>query len=139
MQQIELEYDRWLEEQIKILRQRKFENLDVENLIEELSALGRAEKSSVKSLVYQIMLHLLLIDYWKEESEYSRNHWLAEVNAFQIQLEDKLTVNLTKLIEDNLPRLYDKARKNAVRKSGLSAERFPELCPYTLEDLKTRG
>ena len=81
----------------------------------------------------------MLIDYWKEESEYSRNHWLAEVNAFQIQLEDKLTVNLTKLAEDNLVRLYAKAKKNAVRKSGLSAERFPDFCPYTLEDIKTRG
>ena len=139
MQQIELEYDRWLEEQIEILRQGRFENLDVANLIEELSALGRAEKSAVKSLVYQILLHLLLIDYWKEESDYNKNHWLAEVNAFQIQLEDKLTVNLTKLAEDNLSRLYAKARKNAVRKSGLPVERFPDLCPYTLEDIKDRG
>ncbi len=139
MQQIELEYDRWLEEQIEILRQRRFEHLDVENLIEELEALGRAEKSSVKSLVYQIILHLLLIDYWKEESEYSRNHWLAEVNAFQLQLEDKLTTNLTKLAEDNLPRLYAQAKKNAVRKSRLSCCRFPDCCPYTLEDIKSRG
>ncbi len=94
MHNTELEYDRWLEEQIKLLNQRKFEHLDVVNLIEELKALGRAEKSAVKSLVYQIILHLLLIDYWKEESEYSRNHWLAEVDAFQLQLEGELLLRL---------------------------------------------
>ena len=138
MHNTELEYDRWLEEQIKLLNQRKFEHLDVVNLIEELKALGRAEKSAVKSLVYQIILHLLLIDYWKEESEYSRNHWLAEVNAFQLQLEDKLTTNLSIFVKDNLPRLYAKAKKNAVRKSRLSANRFPVSCPYTLEDIQNR-
>ena len=138
MDNTELEYDRWLEEQIKLLNQRKFEHLDVVNLIEELKALGRAEKSAVKSLVYQIILHLLLIDYWKEESEYSRNHWLAEVNAFQLQLEDKLTTNLSIFVKDNLPRLYAKAKKNAVRKSRLSVDRFPVSCPYTLEDIQNR-
>lgn len=139
MQQVQLEYDRWLERQIEILRLGSFENLDVENLIEELLALGRAEKSAVKTLIYQILLHLLLIDYWKEESDYCRNHWLSEVNAFQILLEDKLTTNLIKLAKDNLPSLYAKARKNAIRKSSLSDDRFPELCPYTLEDIKNRG
>ena len=137
MLQTELEYDRWLEQQIELLRQGKFEHLDAENLIEELEALGRAEKSAVKSLVYQIILHLLLIDYWKEESEYSKNHWLAEVDAFQLQLEDKLTTNLAQLAEDNLPRLYAKARQNAIRKSRLPEERFPDSCPYTLELLKS--
>jgi len=135
----ELEYDRWLEEQIKLLNQREFEHLDVANLIEELKALGRAEKSAVKSLVYQIILYLLLIDYWEEESEYSRNHWLAEVDAFQLQLEDKLTTNLSTLAKDNLPRLYVRARKNAVRKSRLSADCFPDSCPYTLEDIQSRN
>ena len=138
MHDTELEYDCWLEEQIKLLNQRKFEYLDVDNLIEELEALGRAEKSAVKSLVYQIILHFLLIDYWKEESEYNRNHWLAEVDAFQLQLEDRLTTNLSIFAQDNLPRLYAKARKNAVRKSRLSADRFPASCPYTLEDIQNR-
>lgn len=133
--QIELEYDRWLEKQVELLRQGQFENLDIENLIEELEALGRAEKSAVKSLVYQILLHQLLVDYWKEESDYNRDHWLAEIDAFQLQLEDKLTTNLTQLAEDNLPVLYAKARKNAIRKSRLSEERFPVTCPYTLKNL----
>ncbi|MEM8675509.1 MAG: DUF29 family protein [Cyanobacteria bacterium P01_G01_bin.67] len=36
MHNTELEYDRWLEEQIKLLNQREFKYLDVDNLIEEL-------------------------------------------------------------------------------------------------------
>ena len=92
---------------------------------------------------------MLLVDYWKEESEYCRNHWLSEVNAFQRRgeasdrrlaakriraaLEDKLTANLTKLAEAELPRLYTKARKNASRKSSLPEQRFPVLCPLDIK------
>lgn len=135
MQDTQIEYDRWLSEQIEILRSKNFEHLDIDNLIEELAALGRAEKSAAKSLVYQIILHLLLIDYWEAESLYSKDHWRAEVDAFQLQLEDKLTTNIKQMIEDNLPRLYDKAKRNAVRKSRLGEDCFPPSCPYTLADI----
>ena len=128
-------YDLWLEEQISCLRSDNYSSLDVDNLILELEALGRAEKSAVKSLVYQILLHMLLVDYWHEESKYSHNHWRAEIDAFQLQLEDRLTTNLTKLAEDNLPRLYAKARLNAARKSRLSEDRYPSQCPYVIEDI----
>ena len=128
-------YDRWLEEQIASLQKSDYSSLDVDNLILELEALGRAEKSAVKSLVYQILLHMLLIDYWHEESKYSKNHWRAEIDAFQLQLEDRLTTNLVNLAKDNLPRLYIKARVNASRKSQLPKERYPTECPYTIEDI----
>ncbi|WP_319420117.1 DUF29 domain-containing protein [Pleurocapsa sp. FMAR1] len=138
MQDTKLEYDSWLSEQVKLLRTRNFEHLDINNLIEELEALGRAEKSAVKSLTYQIILHLLLIDYWSDESVYNKDHWRAEVDAFQLQLEDKLTTNLKQLIEDNLPRLYEKAKTNAARKSRLREDCFPSCCPYTLGDIEGR-
>ena len=133
------DYDRWLEEQINHLRQNDYSSIDVGNLILELEASGRAEKSAVKSLVYQILLHMLLIDFWHEESKYSKNHWLAEIDAFQLQLEDRLTTNLINLAKDNLPRLYAKARLNAARKSRLPEDRFPEQCPYTIVDIVNYG
>lgn len=132
---IDLEYDRWLEQQTQLLRNKDYEHLDLNNLIEELEALGRAEKSAVKSLVYQILIHLLFIDYWSEESLYSRNHWQAEVESFQYQLEDKLTTNYKLFLSDNLDKIYAKARKNAILKSNLPSDRFPEICPYSLNQL----
>lgn len=74
---IDTEYDSWLLEQAQLLRQRDFEHLDLDNLVEELEALVRGEKSSVEQFAYLIMLHLLLIDYWHEQSEWTRNHWEA--------------------------------------------------------------
>lgn len=47
----ETEYDRWLEETIKLLKNSQLKQLDYENLIEELEALGRSEKNAVESLL----------------------------------------------------------------------------------------
>lgn len=123
--------DIWLSEQIKALQQGKLDALDVPHLIEELEALVRGEKSAVESFVYQIILHLLLIDYWHEESEWNRRHWRSEIDGFQFQLNNRLTTNLKMHLSDRLDFIYGKARKNAVSKTGL-ADRFPDRMPYDL-------
>jgi len=53
----------WLEKTIELLKQKRFNDLDLDNLIYELESLGRRDKSAVKSLVEQIMRHLLLLQY----------------------------------------------------------------------------
>ena len=40
----------WLLENIELLKQQKFKELDLENLIEELESLARKDKATVKSL-----------------------------------------------------------------------------------------
>ncbi len=57
---IDTEYDSWLLEQAQLLRDRDFQHLDIDNLVEEIEALVRGEKSSVEQFAYLIMLHLLL-------------------------------------------------------------------------------
>ncbi len=128
---MEVEYDSWLVSQINHLRDREFEKLDVINLIEELEALVRAEKSAVESFAYLILLHLLLTDYWSEESEWNRRHWRSEITTFQFQLNNKLTTNLKKHLSDRLDFIYTKARKSAQEKTGLP-DRFPIGIPYSL-------
>ena len=60
---IDAEYDSWLLKQAQLLRDRNFQYLDIDNLIEELQALVRGEKSSVEQFAYLIMFHLLLVRY----------------------------------------------------------------------------
>ena len=43
----EHEYDRWLTEMVKLLKNRDLEKLDYGNLIEELETLGRSEKNAL--------------------------------------------------------------------------------------------
>ncbi|MEL6439743.1 MAG: DUF29 domain-containing protein [Cyanobacteria bacterium J06621_8] len=134
---IDTEYDSWLLEQAELLRRKDFEHLDLDNLIEELEALVRGEKSSVEQFAYLIRLHLLLIEYWHEQSEWTRNHWEAEITGFRLQLNNKLTTNLRNHLAQRLDFLYRKAYQAAVKKtkSSTQGERFPKVRKYSLSDI----
>jgi hypothetical protein len=134
---INTEYDSWLLEQAQLLRDRDFQYLDIDNLVEELEALVRGEKSSVEQFAYLIMLHLLLIEYWHEQSEWNRNHWESEIIGFRLQLNNKLTANLRNHLAQRLDFLYGKAYQAAVKKtkSSINGDRFPQERKYSLEDL----
>ncbi|MEH2045519.1 DUF29 domain-containing protein [Nostoc sp.] len=63
----ESNYLQWLEETIKCLKNRQLADVDYENLIEELEDLAKNEKRRVRSLLEQIIRHLLLYQYWDLE------------------------------------------------------------------------
>ena len=129
----EHEYDQWLTEMVRLLKNRDLEHLDYGNLIEELETLGRSEKNAVKSLLLQIIIHLMLYQFWQLEKERNANHWAAEIITFRVQLEDKLTTNLRYDLEDELPKIYQNALLIVQKKTQLDS--LPEQCPYSLRQL----
>ena len=129
----ETEYDQWLIKTIKLLENRQLEWLDYENLIEELESLGRSEKNAVKSLLLQIIIHLMLYQFWQVERDRSANHWAGEIITFRVQLEDKLTTNLRNFLENELDKIYQNARLIVQKKTQIKS--LPEQCPYSLEQL----
>ncbi|MGB5595928.1 MAG: DUF29 domain-containing protein [Crocosphaera sp.] len=129
----EQEYDQWLEETVKLLRSRQLEQLDYENLIEELEVLGRSEKNAVKSLLLQVIIHLLLLQFWTKERERNANHWSAEIITFRVQLEDRLTTNLRNYLMSELDNIYDNACLIVNKKAQLT--NLPEESPYSLDQL----
>jgi hypothetical protein len=126
----ETEYDRWLTATIKLLKNRQFDQIDYQHLIEELEALGRSEKSAVKNLLLQILIHLLLYQFWQSEAPRNINHWAAEIITFRVQLEGRLTSNLSKLLELELANIYQNARLIVGKKTGL--KNLSITYPYSL-------
>ena len=53
----------WLSETIKILRKSRLEDLNLKNLIGELENLGKRDLNKVRSLLRQIIIHLLFLEY----------------------------------------------------------------------------
>jgi len=129
----EVDDNLWLEETVKLLKQNRFNELDLENLIEELESLARRDKLAMASLLEQVIRHLLLIEYWHDERERSYRHWRSEITSFRGQLNRRMTTNLYHYLAENVNSIYRYGRKYVVDKSGLNT--FPENCPYTLEQL----
>lgn len=123
----------WLIETVKLLKEQRFNELDLANLIEELEDLGSEKKHRVESLLEQVIRHLLLLEYWASEYEFNSAHWQAEITAFRTQLRRYLTTNLRNHLQQELNNLYRDALKYVQRKSKLTV--FPLQCPYTLTQL----
>ena len=129
----EIDDNLWLEETIKLLKEKRLNELDLENLIEELESLARRDKLAMASLLEQIIRHLLLIEYWASERENNYRHWQSEIISFRTQINRRITANLHSYLDENLSSIYRAARKYVSAKSGLNS--FPQECPYTLAKL----
>ncbi|MEY3403325.1 MAG: hypothetical protein RLZZ86_2941 [Cyanobacteriota bacterium] len=132
----EQDYPEWLDITLNQLQNRDLENVDWEHLIEEITALGNEQRRKVESYLRQLIKHLLLYQYWETEKSYCGKGWIEEIDNFRSELdlllESKVLYNHCAKILD---KIYIKARNNAIRKSELSPEIFPENCPYSLTEI----
>ena len=124
----------WLLETIKLLKQSRFDELDLENLIEELESLAKRDKHQVKSLLEQVIRHLLSLQFWTQEYDRNKNHWRSEIRSFRVQLKDRLTSNLYNYLNSIFTTIYEDALGYVQEKTGFTVN-FPAECPYSLEEV----
>ncbi|MEA5616656.1 DUF29 domain-containing protein [Cronbergia sp. UHCC 0137] len=124
----------WLLQTIELLKQNRLNELDLENLIEELESLAKRDQHKVKSLLEQIIRHLLLLQYWTEEYDRNKNHWRSEIRNFRVQLKDRLTTNLYNYLTSIFEIIYQDALGYVQEKTGFTVN-FPEQCPYSFEQV----
>jgi Domain of unknown function DUF29 len=128
----------WTERQAELLRARRFDELDLENLIGEVAELGEAVKKSVRSRVRTILEHLLKLQH--SPALDSRPGWGETVRTQRDDLSDDLTPVLRRLLEQEIDSLYAQARNRAegsLRDHGenAAADSLPETCPYALDQI----
>ncbi|MEG3438365.1 DUF29 domain-containing protein [Pannus brasiliensis CCIBt3594] len=129
------DYCLWLETTIEKLRQKQFDVVDWENVIEELESVGRSDRRAVKNLLTRLFEHLLKLGYWKSEREYNANKWKGEIRNFRQQIKDELKASpsLKNYLIEVFPECYRNARDILADTSGLSIDTFPEEPIVTVE------
>ena len=125
----ETDFVEWTFNQALALSQHDIKSLDWNNLKEEIENLGREQINAVNSLLKQVIIHRLKLDYLNDEI--NRNHWENEINAFVDQIEDRLTATLINKID--LPKIYTRSRRDVLKQ--YPKLNIPENCPYNLDTL----
>lgn len=125
------DYYQWLTEQSSALNQRESALIDWEHLSEELALMGNEILRSVNSLLKQVIIHKLKLEYSAEV--YPRQHWENEIVTFQENLEDLISNSLRNKIE--LEKIYQRAKREFLTKYEA---RLPDNCPYSLDELLGR-
>jgi hypothetical protein len=77
----EQDYYLWLQTTVNQLRERKFAEVDLANLIEEIESMGRSEKSALGSNLQIVLMHLLKYKYQPEIGQIYPTLTLEQIHA----------------------------------------------------------
>jgi len=135
-------YDRdfyaWSREQAELLRAGKLEKADIEHIAEEIDGMGRTEKRELVSRLELLLPHLLKWRYQPGKRGPSREASIwSQPDGVADHLDDN--PSLKPLLPQALASAYRKARREAVAETGLAAVTFPEVCPWTVEQVLDEG
>jgi hypothetical protein len=122
----------WALEQAEFLRARRFDLLDTENIAEEIEDLGKSLANELRSRYGTLAMHLLK---WQFQPEGRSHSWAGTIRRDRREIERHLRLNpgLKARREELFADAYDTARDDATVETNLPPSRFPETCPYTLE------
>jgi hypothetical protein len=133
-------YDRdfaaWLDAQVAALRERRFADLDLDNLIEEVESIRRAEARSVEHHARVVVAQLLQLAHSTLSDP--RHCWKATANAHRHQLEMCVTPMLRGELNARLEEVYTEGRDIAatvLETEGTDQRWLPEKCPYALSEV----
>lgn len=124
----------WTQQQAELLRQGRWDELDIDNLMEEIESLGRSDYRSLVSAVEQLTLHLLKWQYQPELRSYS---WEVSIDKQRAEMDKILddSPSLKSKLDEVVPKGYRYGRRGAAKETQKPLAAFPATCPYTWEQL----
>jgi hypothetical protein len=123
----------WTTQIAQLLKERRFSELDLENLIEEIEDLGRSEYRALGSRLEVLLMHLLKAKY---QPEMHTKSWDLTIQEQRLRIHRLLRDNLG--LKSKLTQAWDDAWEPALiqaqKETGLDVAAFPQENPFTLDE-----
>ncbi|QKE40481.1 MAG: DUF29 domain-containing protein [Ferrovum myxofaciens] len=125
----------WSNEQSALLRARRFSELDIEHISDEVEDVGKSEQRELAHRIALLLTHLLK---WKYQPERRGASWDSTIRTQRIAIESRLrkTPSLKASIED--ADWWTDPWADAVRaffsETNLDME-LPDVCPWSFESI----
>jgi Domain of unknown function DUF29 len=136
----ETDFNSWTQQVAQLLRDRRFDEIDIETLAEEVEGLGKSERRAISSYLAVLLTHLLKWKYQPSGRQYTaegepKGSWAGSIASSRIELQTLLAENpsLQSFPDQALGQSYRNAVKVANKETGLKS--FPEVCPFTIEQI----
>ena len=130
----EQNYPSWLSHHVQLLKEAKFDELDIEHLIDELESMGKRDKRELVSRFIILIAHLLKWEYQSDKQSASWRSSIIEQRkkiAYLLKNEPSLKPYIPEAIEN----AYFDAVDLAAEETELPFSVFPDVCPYSQEQL----
>ena len=122
----------WIKQTIDLLREERWNEIDVAHLIEEVEDLGKSERRGISSQLTRVLLHLLK---WQYQPKRRSDSWLDSITDARTQIELAIedSPSLKTHPTEQLSDCYQRARRQAAQQTNLDLSTFPLTCEYDLK------
>jgi len=126
----------WTQYQAMVLREGKWDKMDLLNLAEEIESLGNSVRRELSSRLRILIVHLLKWHY-QPERRIAGHSWENTINTQRNDIDDLLhdSPSLRPQVQERLTQQYGKARRQALQETRLAESALPESCPWTVEQV----
>ena len=140
------DYGAWTLRTAELLRQRRFGELDIEHLIEELTDMGKSQRHELINRLRVLLAHLLKWQYqYRQLSdrrvEFEGKSWRNTIIEQRVALDYLLCKNpgLKSVLADAVAEAYPQATDLAAAETDLSVATFPAHCPHPIVEILGRA
>ncbi len=132
-----IDFAEWIAEQVELLRAGRSTELDIEELTEELLALAKRDRRSLRSHLQVLMHHLLK---WQAQPDNRSSSWEGSIRNARDEIQGILedSPSLWGDLGAGVHDVYQKARLYAAKDTGLAIDKFPEECPFIADGTDER-
>lgn len=124
----------WTQQQAELLRQGQMQAVDAANLAEEVESMGKSDRRAIESHLFVILAHLLKWQFQptRRGKSWRLSIWNGRMDIARLLRDSpSLKPQLSTLVMEE----YPGARKQAADETGLPLATFPDLCPFTVEQV----
>jgi hypothetical protein len=120
----------WTQEQAQLLRERRWDDLDLANLVDEVESVGRSDNRQIEGRLEVLLAHLLK---WKFQPGGRGASWIGTMFEQRRRLIGLLDERpfLREFQQKEVATSYPAARLLAAKETGIALAAFPEQCPFT--------
>ena len=124
------DYYAWTQENARLLREGRVNEIDFEHLAEEVESMGSSERSQLQNRLRILLAHLLK---WQYQPQYRGRSWSATLKEQRLSIQMLLSDNpsLKNQEEDRIVKAYPLAVLTAIRETNLDEKTFPAECSYS--------
>jgi hypothetical protein len=127
----------WAMAEASLLRQRKWNELDIEHLAEELESMGASEKRELVNRMAQLIFHLLKWQLQPDYREFNKRSWEGSIIGQRKQISRLIRDNpsLKSILSQSLADSYEDSQVFIRKETPIDLKLLPTECPYTFEQM----
>jgi hypothetical protein len=124
----ERDFSLWVADTIAKLKAQEFDKLDLDNLIEEIEALGKRDRRELKSRLRVLLSHLLKRCYVVSPEDF--RGWELTIREQRTELQDLLeqSPSLNQYLLNEFDKVWLSALSQVIE--DYPSIQFPDVCPF---------